>query len=309
MLNSEKCAKLTPEPIRNLEPGPVQTSPISFNSHSYEELVKEWDDDLGYGDYAETCRAAFTRSPGQADVFLKNGFERFQLLAPRKIESLLSIIKKAETDPRTFDDRGEGLGVIYLTRPEIVRTVLGTILNATVDQKMTAFFKSEYRVLWFSVQKVASHEAENVSFKWHKDLGPSRHLKLILYLSDTAETGGRTDFIDRTTTQKLRHAGYDFVEVGQRASDLHPFAAQSGIDLTVHDDPFTAGEAVIFQPPEVLHRGVMPTLAPRYTITLCLAPHTESWMTWLECLPPMIFQDETASAWERDCPWLPQFES
>jgi hypothetical protein len=44
-----------------------------------------------------------------------------------------------------------------------------------------------------------------------------------------------------------------------------------------------AGDAVLFQPARVLHRGISPTRAPRLTATLCLLPSPVHWQRALEC--------------------------
>jgi hypothetical protein len=42
--------------------------------------------------------------------------------------------------------------------------------------------------------------------------------------------------------------------------------------LPTHRGPREAGEAVLFQPARLLHRGISPTRGPRLTVTLCLLP-------------------------------------
>jgi hypothetical protein len=48
------------------------------------------------------------------------------------------------------------------------------------------------------------------------------------------------------------------------------------------------GDGVIFQPAMVLHRGVGPTMAPRYVVTLCLLP---SPVPWQQALARGAFSD------------------
>ena len=258
---------------------------------------------FGYEDFAASCRASFQRQPGGDCDLLRQGFERFPLLSTARADKILSILKREESDPQSYFDKGSGNAAIQLRRPEMVRMILTTLMTQDVDQRLTALFRSEYRIKWFAFQKIAENNVNDVSFLWHKDIGPEEHLKMIVYLSDTEETGGRTDFIDADTTEKIRHVGYDYVAVTERFEDLRPFVEERGIPLTIHDSPFARGEAVLFEPTQVLHRGIKPTAAPRYTITLCILPHNQPWTTWLESFPPLELQAEGATNWEIHRPW------
>ena len=261
--------------------------------------------EFGYEAFAESCRAEFQRAGGSDFDLVHAGFERFPLLSTARADKVLSILKKEEADPQSHVDRGGGLAVTMLRRPEMVRMILTTLITQDVDQRLTALFRSEYRIKWFSCQKVSENSDNNVSFLWHKDIGPEHHAKMIVYLSDTEETGGRTDFIDADTTEKIRHAGYDYVARDDRFEDMLPFAKERGIPLTVHDAPFARGEAVIFEPTQVLHRGIKPNIAPRYTITLCILPHDKPWTTWMESVPALDLQHQWATNWETHRPWIP----
>lgn len=268
-----------------------------------EHVVDQTDSGLGYAAFAALCRENFQREPGATCDLTRQGFNRFELLSSAQADKILALLKKAESDSNLFDDLGGGIGAIKIHRPEVMRMILMTLITPMVDQQLTALFGAEYRIKWFSCQRVVYDQDANISFLWHKDMGPSEHAKMIVYLSDTSETGGRTDFIDAETTEQLRQAGYDFVDLQERFEDLRPFAEERDIPLTVYDAPYVKGEAVLFHPVDVLHRGVKPHLAPRYTITLCLVPHDEPWTAWLDNYSPDEIQSEKAVLWDVHRPW------
>jgi hypothetical protein len=104
-----------------------------------------------------------------------------------------------------------------------------------------------------------------ISFRWHADNGPRAHLKIILYLDGPDSHDGATSFLDRQTTEAIAAAGYLFPKNEDRLADLGPLAAAHGITLVEHRLSPQAGEAVLFHPAQVLHRGLLPSFGRRRT--------------------------------------------
>jgi hypothetical protein len=112
-----------------------------------------------------------------------------------------------------------------------------------------------------------------ISFRWHADIGPRAHLKIILYLDGPEAHDGATSFLDRQTTSAIAAAGYLFPKNEDRLADLGPLAATHGITMVEHRLAPQAGEAVLFHPAQVLHRGVLPSYGRRRTFTLGIVPY------------------------------------
>ena len=156
-------------------------------------------------------------------------------------------------------------------------------LTPEVGERVVRFFGSQYLVYWYSVHRaVPVPELKFNSFRWHCDKGPRAHLKLLVYLNDYAEHGGGTEFLDLESTRKLATTGYVFGRVKTRTSDLGPLAARVGVDLAPSSTEPSAGEGMLFQPSNVLHRGLLPTRGPRVVVTLCLLPSPIPWRDALE---------------------------
>jgi hypothetical protein len=138
-------------------------------------------------------------------------------------------------------------------------------------------------------------EQESVSFRWHCDKGPSAHLKLIVYLNPTAAHGGNTEFMDLADTRAVAERGYLFGWSKIRTGDVAHLAELAGRSLATCLREREAGEAVLFQPGRVLHRGVSPTRGERLTATLCLLPSPVNWQR--------AFDSETLSDLAVDEKW------
>ena len=81
------------------------------------------------------------------------------------------------------------------------------------------------------------NEADGDYFKrWHCDGGPSKHLKIIIYLNGHEEHGSNTAFYDKETTQKLKELGYIFADLDNRKLNIEPLLEKHGmckIDLCI----------------------------------------------------------------------------
>src|SRR5690606_40431530 len=116
-----------------------------------------------------------------------------------------------------------------------------------------------------------------VAFKWHCDKGPSSHLKLIVYLNPTREHGGNTEFMDVEDTAAVARRGYLFGWSKTRTDDVAHLSRLAGRPLGTELRERAAGEAVLFQPSRLLHRGISPTRGDRLAATLCLLRSPADW--------------------------------
>ncbi len=243
-----------------------------------ERVYREYDDARGYADYHRRCQAQFARArPAHSESALRQrGFEYLNVLEPARAAAILerletehglSLLKKDSRDLEGFR-----------VAPEFIVETLDAVLTPAVDDKLAGFFGSEYLVHWvtYSMAPRAPEQA-SVSFRWHCDRGPRAHLKLIVYLNPTADHGGNTEFIELADTARIGQRGYLFGWTKTRTGEVDHLARIAGTEIRAHQRAMGAGDGVVFQPATVLHRGLSPTLGPRYVITLCLLPSPLPW--------------------------------
>ncbi|MHC8510445.1 MAG: hypothetical protein ACYYKD_13865 [Rhodospirillales bacterium] len=282
----------------------MNTPPFDPADHrSAESVADEHESGLGYGPWAERCAAVFSREPGEGGAFERDGFEYLPVFSPAAARSMILQFEKLiqNRDASAYND-GPGFTRVKINKPEIPRMLIQRILNAAADARLTSFFQSEYRVMFLTVVKTEPSEESNESFLWHKDAGPRKHAKIILYLTDAVETGGRTDFIDAAATARIAAAGYDFVRTNLRIGDLSAFSAEQGLQFDISSNPPAAGESVIFKPFHVLHKGIGPARGPRWTVTLILTPHDEPWRKDIEHRNLLKLQETESADWENKTP-------
>lgn len=244
-----------------------------------QRVYRDYDVGRRYGEYHAHCQARFERAmqPEPGTALQRLGFEYFTPLdekeAVRRCRELQenhnsSLIKKDSKHLEGF----------HVADMAWVEGLLAQVLAGPPDQRIVEYFKSEYLLHWvtFSVTRQA-REQESVSFRWHCDKGPSAHLKLIVYLNPTEEHGGNTEFINLEDSEAVACKGYLFGWSKSRSSDIQHLSRIARRELSRHVSPLLAGQAVLFQPARVLHRGLSPDRGDRLVMTLCILPSPVHW--------------------------------
>lgn len=230
-----------------------------LNPNNARELRRKYDIVGGYENYHRRCQEQCQRAPeGFCD-----GLEKVSVLTPEQAGKIRGLIDEDSDKLRDHDFR------VWL---------LESILEP-LDGKLLAYFRSEYCPLWmrFYKNEPDNPPEESYSFYWHCDGGPTAHLKLLLYLSSTEECGGNTAFIPSLLSWNLEEAGYTFCPMENRTVDLEPLCEELGLHYQEQRFDIQSGEGVLFEPAQILHKGIWPTEAPRYLVQICFLPCGIPW--------------------------------
>lgn len=252
------------------------------------KVFEEYDDRRGYGAWHAQCRSALARPLPLTDVpgpVERNGFVVKQVMSRKDASALLAAVGAADgkrAERLKLDSaKLEGYG---LDDPALVRRLAQSALTPEIDAHCLGFFGSEYFIYWCTLSRTApqTEGPASVSFMWHCDRGPRAHLKLLVYLNDYSEHGGGTSYLDLEASDAVARTGYMFARGKRRTGSLAELSKMAGRPLTAYEHLPRAGDAVLFQPSRVLHRGITPTLGPRYVLTLCLLPSPVGWTQALD---------------------------
>ncbi len=171
-------------------------------------------------------------------------------------------------------DKCEGKELSHSNKVELLKV----IITLELDNRISAYFLSEYTPIWMRLFKYDPKlDKLPPAVGWHCDSGPTQHLKLLLYLSDTDECGGGTAFLDKFSTQRLKNIGYGFCSLEQRVEDLSTTFEAYKIEHQIYQPRIQAGDVILFEPNNIMHRAVWPTDDYRYLIQVCLVPSIEFW--------------------------------
>ncbi|MGA9575168.1 MAG: hypothetical protein WBS20_14615 [Lysobacterales bacterium] len=263
-------------------------------------VYREYDIGRRYGEYHAYCQTRLVREldPAPHTSLQQRGFEYFTPLDENDAAKWRRDLRKNYSSGLLKKDSKhlEGFRVDDMTR---LQELLAIVLAGPLDQRIVEYFRSEYLLHWvtFSVTRKAKEQA-SVSFRWHCDKGPSSHLKLIVYLNPTEAHGGNTEFIDLAGTAAVARNGYLFGWSKSRSSDIRHLSRLAGRDLVSHASPLRAGQAVLFQPSRVLHRGLSPDRGDRLVMTLCILPSPVHWKIALQS--GALFDLAVDEKWHKD---------
>jgi hypothetical protein len=239
---------------------------------------RQYDVERGYAEIHATCRRIAPRAGlDEASPLLTDGLEDLRAMPEGDAAAIVERVT-AEAALASLKKDSKNLEGYRVTDPARVAEILASALSPDVDARIAGFFESEYFVHWFTISRTPpGEENASVSFRWHCDRGPSAHLKLLVYLNPTEEHGGNTDFLALADTAVLAEKGYLFGPTIKRTGDLAALERLAGRPLHPIRRERRAGEAVLFQPSRVLHRGISPTRGARFVLTLCLLPSPLPW--------------------------------
>ena len=225
--------------------------------------IQCWDIDAGYAAAHEKHKAGFLTANFRLQT---KGFEEVTVLHSVFANLLFHRLKDTSYLPaeeihdkkRTFDK------VFSLLYP--------------LARKIRGRFQSEFAPAFCSMLKMGPMEKEvDESYCWHVDNGPSCHLKLIIFLNDDHD--GATAVMSREDSRKFIDAGYLEQE---RLFHLDDFASEHGISYKPYKVQPKAGSGLIFEPTNVLHKGIYPTFGERRVFQIGIIPWGKPWESFYE---------------------------
>ncbi|CAN5436472.1 hypothetical protein BH09PSE6_BH09PSE6_01130 [soil metagenome] len=247
-----------------------------------DRVFDDFDQQRGYAAWHAECRAALARplpapDARAADPVVRDGYAVDQVMPSGAARELLATATAEQHAERLKRDSAKLEGY-SLDDAELLARLVGQAISPAVDAHCLSFFGSEYFVYWTTLARTAPVEGPaSVSFMWHCDRGPRAHLKLLVYLNDHDEHGGGTSYLALPGSDAVARSGYVFARGKRRTDSLDELSRLANTPLQAYEHRPHAGDAVLFQPSRVLHRGVTPRLGPRYVLTLCLLPSPVPW--------------------------------
>jgi hypothetical protein len=262
-------------------------------------VFREYDGRRGFDAWSAECRAASTRPARKAenDVLGTRGFAHVRVMQDAQARVLRDQFDTADAALR--ERKASAISqTITASDPKTLKAVVDQLITPAVDQVLYDYFGSEYCAYWYSFSRALPNKEPKRAFLWHCDKGPTMHAKMLFYMTSVEETGGNTYLLDRNTTERFDKAGYIFGSQKDRKDDLSEFAQKNGIAYEPFSFDMKPGEAILFLPQKVMHRGLLPTKSPRFIMQVTFLPSKRHWRDSLH-------QDSTMSLDElaKDYAW------
>ncbi len=225
------------------------------------------------------------------DPLLHYGYENVTACSPEAARQLWAY-KGAQFYDRPFDKSH-----LVLSQQHLIE-LLGTLLVGALDAKLKNYFFTNYAILFCTFMETYPNadavdgNDTNVSMGWHCDGGPSCLIKLLLYVNDSTEHHGGTEVVDRYTTDLFKKIGYVACPVEHRKIDLQPLAERYRIPYRPELMQPAAGQGLLFEPSNIMHRGSRPTAGVRRILQLGIIPWAEGWRHFLQRTGEFVWKNE-----------------
>ncbi len=224
------------------------------------------------------------------DPVLKYGYENATVCTPDVARALW------ETKGALFYDRPYDKSYLVSSQQQMMGA-LEKLLTGPFDAKLKNYFYSNYAIIFCTFMETlpdpnAAVKDTNISMGWHCDSSPSAFLKLLLYLNDADEHHGGTEVVDRYTTDLFKKVGYVFGPIEERTTDLHSLADHFQIPYTPDLLQPNAGQGLLFEPVNIMHRGYRPTTGVRRILQLGIIPWPQGWRHFIDNTGEFTWKNE-----------------
>lgn len=255
-----------------------RTPKLDLDPERASQTYALFDNEQGYQAYARQCQQHFSGTLDPTPSLLQQqGVEHLRILNKPEAGAFLSRTLTLTETATTNKPQIDYSDILIIRDKTFLHTWFQHIFQPALTAKLTNYFQSHFLIYWYTFLKAKPADQAVRSFLWHCDKGPTAHLKILLYLNDIQEHHGNTIFLDRTTTAKFATSGYVFGSVKKRTDDLTALAQQEHIPFHPLSWEMQAGEGVVFEPSQVLHRGQLPSTGFRYVLAFCLLPSPIPW--------------------------------
>lgn len=249
-----------------------------YNKNRSVPVFREYDKRRGFDAWADACRAVAKRGPADPakNILGNQGFAHVKLMSKAEAKKIRTAADVA--DGAVEDRKNAGYSqTLKASDPAFLKSVVERLITPEVDEMLYNYFGSEFCPYWYHFSRALPNKEPKRAFLWHCDKGPSMHAKMLFYMTSVEDTGGNTYLLDRPTTIKFDKAGYVFGGQKDRQDDLSEFAAKNNIDCKPVSFDMQPGEAIMFLPQKVLHRGLLPNKLPRFIMQVTFVPSKLHW--------------------------------
>jgi len=237
---------------------------FQLNPSGCRQVIQEYDIVRGYGPQLAAARGEFGRTGSLVDTELNRS----------------GVVKKSVFDSGECDEANARFvdGICEKFDRSLAVRLLDRIFSTDIDSDIISYFGSEYFPIAAGFTEAQPGDSPTESDRWHCDAGPSNHLIMAVYFTDSEADGANTLFIDRKSTSDLKSAGYVYCDIHDRVSNIEDLTDELGMERPeISTLPVKAGDVIVFDAPNILHRRSMPKLAARHVMFVAITPSILSW--------------------------------
>lgn len=203
------------------------------------------------------------------------GFDVFSEFASARMAHGLSEAYGREVEVQ----RGEANSVIEPSEAlkEHVMEVARHCLTDEFERYIESYFGCFFRIDHFDLMRSRPYDQPGDSYKWHRDLDPMAKIHVMIYLTDSGDNSPATLFARLADTRRCAEKGYVFPPQSRRIHDLNELFSEGDREIVPVRPKLKAGDATIFTPSRILHRGIIHEDEFRDVLLLNILPSMNPW--------------------------------
>lgn len=200
-----------------------------------------------------------------------------------KMRAMIDTALDRESPPFKPTSEDPGFNIDWREKDKLdAAKILHKAFSGTVENIIQSYLGSNFLIRTVTSGRLFPSKRQTVSYQWHRDSEVPHQIHVILYLTDLSDSHGTTDILPISETKAIAGAGYDFPGVADRKSDLTAECEKAGCAYAPRRVEAKAGDALIFTPNRVLHRGVQPIEGARDAVLAVALPAPMPWALTLQ---------------------------
>ena len=186
------------------------------------------------------------------------------------------------------DDSSESVNAKIDVDSNLQKQIVAMIsetLHGGVGDQLEAYLECFFRIDHFELMRSRLAPNSGASFLWHRDFDPMAKLHVLIYLTDCDADSPATLFTNFEETRQCAQAGYAFTARSKRIPDLGALFPSDNSPISPVRPALSAGDATVFAPSRILHRGDVPGAGVRDLLVLNIVPSLNPWDRELAVFP------------------------
>ncbi len=170
-------------------------------------------------------------------------------------------------------------------------------LEGGIANQLEAYFGSFFRIDHCEMMRSRAAPTTGLSYLWHRDFDPMSKIHVLIYLTDCGAESPATLLTTFDDTRRCAQNGYSFPPRSRRIADLNELSPGDPDPIVPVRPRLAAGDATVFAPSRILHRGDIPREQVRDLLILNILPSLNPWDREMDAFAPDRLFEGRSTLW------------
>ena len=155
--------------------------------------------------------------------------------------------------------------------------LVAAALTRNISSQLESYYGCFFRIDHLELMRSKPAPGQSISYLWHRDYDPMGKIHILIYLTDCGPRSPATLFTNLDDTRRCAELGYSFPPRTERIADLSTLIPDNGERISITRPELSAGDATVFGPSRILHRGDILDQEQRDLLVLNILPSLNPW--------------------------------